>query len=249
MACPPVTGESPPADGAEDRRDAESQGSDASSIAPRFDDHDEDEAELFRAHRDDATRFQKWGTDPDDGLVDRARDGDELAFEELVLKHQDRVFSRVYFLVHDRQLAEDLAQETFLRAFLGLRGFREAARFSTWLAKIAVNVVYHHFERNAAQKRSARVVSLERARGEPPLEVADSRPLPDEWAALGEQRALILAAVARLPEEYRLTFALRELDGHSYEEISYLLGVPIGSVKSRLFRARQLLQEMLKDRL
>lgn len=188
--------------------------------------------------------------DPDQARLDRAKEGDDDAFEEIVRAHQNRVYSKVYYMVHDRGLAEDLAQETFLRVYLGLPSFREECRLSTWIHRIAVNVVLHHFEKASAQKRRGREISIDRSQTGPDervLEIPDRRNLPDEVAVNRERQRRILAAVAELPDDFRLVLALRELEKQSYQEIGAALDLPMGTVKSKIFRARQILQEKLKE--
>lgn len=190
------------------------------------------------------------GVDPDAATVAAAQAGDDQAFEQLVVKHQDRIYSNIYFMVHDRELASDLAQECFLRAYRGLSSFRAEARFATWLKRISVNVTLHHFERSRAQKRSGRVFSISQATGEDSegdYEIEDPSRAPESVAIDQEHKQAILDAVGDLEPEYRMALTLRELEGYSYGEIQEALGLPIGTVKSKIFRARQILQEKLKD--
>ena len=190
------------------------------------------------------------GEDPDRGLVEAARGGDQRSFEKLVLRHQDRIYTRISFMVKDRGLAEDLTQEAFLKAYLGLGSFRGESLFSTWLGRISVNVTLHHIEKSRALKRTAPIISIHSAQqsreGGGEIEIADRRHLPDEMAVRNERQKAILTAVAELSAEYRIAFGLRELYGYSYREISETLDVPIGTVKSKIFRARQLLKEKLE---
>lgn len=189
-------------------------------------------------------------TDPDAETLALAMDGDHRAFEELVLRHQDRVYTNIYFMVHDRELAADLSQECFLRAYRGLRSFQGRSLFATWLKRIAVNVTLHHFEKIRAQKRSATVLSISQERSdgeESQLQIASDERPPDEVLTDRERREAIEAAVGELEPEYRTALALRELHGYSYREIMEVLNLPIGTVKSKIFRARQILQEKLKD--
>ncbi len=188
--------------------------------------------------------------DPD--LLDckRAAAGDPLAFETLMLRHQDRVYTRIFFMVRHRETAADLTQEAFIRAWQGLPRFRGDALFSTWLARVAVNVTRHHFERIGAQKRKGPEISIHAPlanEGGSEFEIPDSTHLPEEWAIRNERQRRILAAVAELEPEFREALALRELHGYSYQEVGAELGLPIGTVKSKIFRARQQLQEKLKD--
>lgn len=195
------------------------------------------------------------GPDPDAEVLATALTGDTRAFEELVVRHQNRIYTHVHFMVRDAEIALDLAQECFLRAWRGLASFRGEARFGTWLKRIAVNVTLHHFERTRAQKRSARVRSISapgpagEQEGQGDFEIPDERQPPDRQAIDNERQDAIERAVAELEPEYRTALALRELHGYSYQEITEALGVPIGTVKSKIFRARQMLQEKLKDHL
>jgi len=187
--------------------------------------------------------------DPDRLECERAARGDRAAFEELVRRHQDRVYTRIYFMVRDRDTAADLTQEALLRAWRGLPSFRGESLFSTWLARVAVNVTRHHFERVGAQKRRGREVSIHASSSEDghDLEIPDRKHLPEERAIQSESQRRILEAVAELDPVFRLALALRELHGYSYQEIGAELDLPIGTVKSKIFRARQQLQEKLRD--
>ncbi len=198
--------------------------------------------------RDTAARTAE---DPDRRDVQASVAGDPRAFEALVRRHQDAVFTRIYFMVRDRALAEDLAQEAFLKAYRSLGGFRGEALFATWLGRIAVNVTMHHFERERALKRAGKVVSLNatdaRSGRAPAVEIADRTHDPEARALRNERQQAILDAVLGLDVEYRLALTLREFHGFSYQEIGDQLGLPIGTVKSKIFRARQILQQTLKD--
>lgn len=202
------------------------------------------------ASEDDQATEDPAAGDPDRDLVQAASDGDPKAFEELVLRHQNRVYTHVFFMVRDAELASDLTQECFLRAWRGLASFRREARFATWVKRIAVNVTLHHFEKTRAQKRSASVFSISSSGPggdeEGAFEIPDQGPAPDSKAIDGERKAAIMAAVGELDPEYRTALALRELQGYSYQEITEVLNLPIGTVKSKIFRARQILQEKLK---
>ncbi|MGE3165153.1 MAG: sigma-70 family RNA polymerase sigma factor [Planctomycetota bacterium] len=205
------------------------------------------------SRKDGEAEDEQAGPDPDAEVVSHALGGDTRAFEELVVRHQARIYTHVNFMVRDPELAADLAQECFLRAWRGLASFRGEARFATWLKRIAVNVTLHHFERTRAQKRTARVVSISSPglTGDPDgagdFEIPDERQPPERSAIDHERQAAIERAVSELEPEYRTALALRELHGYSYQEITEVLGMPIGTVKSKIFRARQVLQEKLKD--
>lgn len=180
----------------------------------------------------------------DADLVDRARGGDVAAFGRLVERHQDYIYNAVYHLVGHEHDAEDIAQDVFVRAYSGLAGFEGRAKFSTWLYGIMLNSVRSHWRR----ERGRPALSLE---GQDEDEDRDTDPPADADGpeALGmrrEQVRLVRAAIAELDEELREIVVLRDIRGLSYEELSEALGLPDGTVKSRLHRARQLLKDKLE---
>jgi RNA polymerase sigma-70 factor (ECF subfamily) len=177
--------------------------------------------------------------DTDAQLVRRARGGDDSAFHELVDRHAGRLFGLAMSLLGNAADAEDVLQETLAGAVRGLRGFRGHASVKTWLTRILVNKV-------------ARLRRSQRLRRAAPLEAALEAPLGDPPAgATATQRADIrmdvAAVLTRLSEDHRAVILLREMQQMSYEEMADALGVPRGTVESRLFRARQKLKELLKD--
>lgn len=210
------------------------------------------EAPVPTGLKKDKGREKSEETHSDHDLLDyrRAAEGDTEAFERLVLRHQDKVYSRIYFMVRHRETASDLAQEAFFKAWKGLPKFRGESLFSTWLARIAVNVTHHYFEKQRAQKRAGKEVSIDaplRALdGDATFEISDSTHLPEEWAMRNERQQQILEAVASLEPEFREALALRELHQLSYQEIAEELDLAVGTVKSKIFRARKALQEKLK---
>lgn len=163
-------------------------------------------------------------------------------FNRLVLKHKDRVYSLCCRMLADRDEAEDTAQETFVRVFHGLKGFRMESRFSTWLHRIAVNACKNRLDSRAYRERRARA-PLEAAEGE---DLGGSASPAAELEAKG-RRDRIEAAIARLPEDQRVLVVLRDVEGRSYEEIAGNLGLNPGTLKSRLNRARAQLQEWLRE--
>ncbi|MCP4537556.1 MAG: sigma-70 family RNA polymerase sigma factor [Chloroflexi bacterium] len=167
-------------------------------------------------------------------LVAKARQGDEAAFEQLVRKHQRYVFNVAYRVLGDYAEAEDMTQEAFVRAWRGLPGFRGQAQFTTWLYRIVHNLCL-----NRLPKLQRELLQTE------PLEevLASSAPsLPDHFEAQ-EQVTLLHTELARLPEKYRLVLTLRYLQHLSYNEIAATLDVPMGTVKTHIYRARKLLME------
>jgi len=184
----------------------------------------------------------------DELLVARARRGDRAAFGQLVERYQDGLFNGISRMVSQREDAEDLAQEVFLKAFSGIGGFEGRSSFFTWLYSIAVNVVISH-RRKLGSRVSVGPVSVhERADedGRPP-DPADPSDGPDRLTEQRELHARLEEAIEQLDDEYRMVVVLRDIEGFDYETIARLVGCPPGTVKSRLHRARLALREQLKD--
>ena len=181
--------------------------------------------------------------DPDHALVEAARGGDSGAFEALMTRYQVRIFSYATAIVHDAGAGEDVAQETFIRAWKGLRKFRGESVFKTWLYRIASNVSRTHLERRG---RHARFGSESLDDAEAALQ-ADAVPSgeTDVETTLATREA-IDHALAQLPEELRLAVVLRDVEGLDYKEIAEVTGAPIGTVESRIFRARRRLRPLLQ---
>ena len=178
-------------------------------------------------------------------LVARAREGDREAFSELVRRYHERIFNTVYALVGDRDDADDLTQEVFLKAYRSLSGFRGQSRFYTWLYRIGVNRCLDWMK----SRNRRRDLSLERE-GWDGFEdpVGGTRPeASDARVQRGELQTILKRALETLAPEYRSAVVLREIDGLAYEEIACVLGCSVGTVKSRLFRARMKLRGVLEE--
>lgn len=170
--------------------------------------------------------------DPVDDLVRRAREGDRAAFEGIYRLHAGRVYALCLRLAGEAIQAEELVQDTFIRAWRRLRGFRGEASVGAWLHRIAVNEFYQH--RRGERRRHARVLPLD----EPP-----------EAAGRGHDPAARMdleAALARLPDGAREVFVLFDIEGYSHAEIAGLVGIAPGTSKAHLHRARRLLRGMLQ---
>lgn len=167
-------------------------------------------------------------------LVRQARGGDMAAFHLLVDRHAESLYRLAVSLVGNAHDAEDALQETLAGAFRGLAAFREQSSVKTWLAGILVRQVARHFRRGWFGRKNVELEKAPEPAGGPP-------------SATSDVRMDVQAAILALPPQPREVIVLRELQGFSYEEIAQVLGVPGGTVESRLHRARLALRELLKD--
>jgi RNA polymerase sigma-70 factor (ECF subfamily) len=188
------------------------------------------------------------GADAGDlSLVRRVQAGDRGAFDLLVLKYQHKVVKLVMRYLRDPTEAEDVAQEAFIKAYRALPQFRGDSAFYTWLYRIAINTA-----KNALVSRERSPISYEinlNADDDAP-DVASRLRDPDtpEGLALSEEiRSTVTAAIDALPEDLRTAIVLRELDGMSYEEIAAAMDCPVGTVRSRIFRAREAIDRRLRE--
>lgn len=190
--------------------------------------------------------------DVDDGdLVSRCQGGDMSAFELLMDRYEDRVFNLAQRMVGHHQEAQDITQEVFLRALEHIGTFRQQAQLYTWLFRIAVNLSISRRRRG----QRVRFVSLDAATGGKPEDDGEvlSRQLPNtrseqpQDAALRNERTeQVVAAIDKLDDEFRAVLVLKDIEGFDYQEIADILELPLGTVKSRLHRARVDLKERLK---
>ena len=177
-------------------------------------------------------------------LVQKAQAGQADAFGLLVERHQDYVYSSVCYLIGGGHDAEDIAQDVFVSAYRALRGFEGRARFTTWLYGIMLNSVRNYWRR---QKRVT-VLSVDPAEedGNPGPQIAAKQDGPAEMSVRAERVSVVRDAIAGLDESLREIVVLRDIQGLSYEELADALELPDGTVKSRLYRARQQLMQRLK---
>ena len=190
--------------------------------------------------------------DADALLVERAQRGDQRAFEMLVVKYQRRIERLISRMVRDDGLVEDVAQETFIRAYRALPQFRGDSAFYTWLYRIAVNTA----KKLLVERKRDPVISEstlvshddgdETSRAENELSDGET---PEAVLASKEIAATVNAAIDALSEDLRQAIVLREIEGLSYEEIADVMNCPIGTVRSRIFRAREAIAEKLRPQL
>jgi RNA polymerase sigma-70 factor (ECF subfamily) len=182
---------------------------------------------------------------PNAELASRAANGDELAFEQIMRRHNRLLFRTARSILRTDADAEDAVQEAYLRAWRGLSGFRAEARLSTWLVRIVINEALGRLRR-----RSAQVVSMDAAMeptGPPPDEPIDESPdrQPEPAVLRAEWRRLLEARIDSLPDAFRTVFMLRAVEDLSVEEVSAALDLPQATVRTRFFRARAALRESL----
>lgn len=189
---------------------------------------------------------------PDDSnddvrLVAAARDGDLSAFDELVRRHQGRIYALVYHMLGHKEDAEDVVQAAFLRAYRALPNFRGQSAFSSWLYRIAVNTALNHLK----QRRRHAALSLhelEPAAGlDPAFRELVTRTGPDREAQIAELQRKLNEALQQLSEKHRTVVVLHDIQGLQHDEIARIMGCSEGTVRSRLFYARQLLQGLLSE--
>ncbi len=176
-------------------------------------------------------------------LVRKARHGDRSAFDLLVLKYQSRVASIISRYVYDSQEVEDLTQETFVKAFRAIERFRGDSAFYTWLYRIAVNTAKNFLE--ARSRRPQGVADVMDAESFDDGSRLRDVATPDRLLQRDQLRQALEKAIALLPEELRSAFLLREYEGLSYDDIARILECPIGTVRSRIFRARDAIDREL----
>lgn len=182
----------------------------------------------------------------DRDLVTRARSGEAAAFEQLVRRYRQRILKLAFAYTQDLDDAEDAAQETFIKAYWGLLQYRGDAAFYSWLHRIAVNSATMLL---AVRARDARTESLDQqdadAAGTTPPRLTDGD-TPEELALTEEICRIVNGAIDGLPGEQRRALILHELEGHSYVDIATAMGTPIGTVRSRIFRAREAIDKSLR---
>jgi len=180
-------------------------------------------------------------------LVRRALRGDLTAYDELVRRYQERIYATIYHMTANHEDANDLAQEAFIKAFHALRSFKGGSSFYTWVYRIAVNKTINFLK----QRKHKAQMSLDdldlNAEHDPDLVALISDKTPRREASLTELQEKLNAALQRLSEPHRLVVTLHDVQGLSHEEIAKIMDCNIGTVRSRLFYARQQLQAYLSD--
>lgn len=186
-------------------------------------------------------------------LVDRCQQGDRDSFAQLMRLHERQIYNFTYRMLGNEEEAEDLTQDIFVAAFRGIRSFRGEAKFSTWLYRIALNQTRNRIKylsrRNFFAKESRRAQFREEGLLENPELLADSAPSPEQWTLTKSLATQVQECLNQMPPQARQILVLRDVQGFSYEELSEMLSLKPGTVKSRLHRARATLQQCLADRI
>jgi len=177
----------------------------------------------------------------DQQLVTASKRGDQDAFAQLVQRYQRRIFNLVYRMLQQYEEASEITQETFLAAWQGLPSFRGDARFATWLYRIAYNCALKQLETRKREWALQAALQAEQA-----LESADTYKRADAQIDAHERQAFVQEHLSHLPAKYRAVLILRHLQDMTYEEMAEILTMPVGTIKTHLFRARNLLKQRLQ---
>ena len=183
--------------------------------------------------------FSELPVNDDAPLIEKALNGHSEAFGQLVSKYQDRLYNTVFYVVGHAEDARDIVQEAFIQAFCKLESFRQHSAFYTWLYRIAFNIAV------SKRRRRRPTFSLDGMKEAAAMEPPDEASGPAEILEQKERFGQVREAIAQLDDDYRAVLVLREIDGCCYETIAEMLDLPIGTVRSRLHRARLQLREKL----
>ena len=181
----------------------------------------------------------------DQELVKRVQRGDKRAFDALVLKYQQRIIKLISRYVRDQDEVLDIAQETFIKAYRALANFRGDSAFYTWLYRIAINTAKNHLVAQSRRPPDTDIDAADAVQFDMSTKLRETD-LPEQLVHRDKVEVAIFAAIEALPDELRTAITLRELEGMSYEEIAQAMDCPIGTVRSRIFRAREAIEAKLK---
>ncbi|MHB8423596.1 MAG: RNA polymerase sigma factor RpoE [Gammaproteobacteria bacterium] len=184
-------------------------------------------------------------TDSDWMLVERVQRGDRSAFDMLVRKYQHKIIKLISRYVHDSTEALDVAQEAFIKAYRAIPGFRGDSAFYTWLYRIAINTAKNHLVAESRRPLDHGVDLQDPEQYDMQARLRDMD-TPERLLLTEEIQRTVEAAIEQLPEDLRTAIILREIDGMSYEEIAQAMSCPVGTVRSRIFRAREAIDDKLR---
>ena len=182
--------------------------------------------------------------DLDLGLVKRAKAGDHQAFDLLVLKYQSRLISTAFKFVKDLQIAEDLVQDSFIKSFKSIGSFREDSTFYTWIYRITVNTSKNYL---VSKKRKDELLQTDISKEENYVIEPTDKDTPEDLFHASQLHKIIIESLNGLGEDTKTALTLREFDGLSYEQIAEVVNCPVGTVRSRIFRGREVIDDAIKE--
>jgi len=182
-------------------------------------------------------------------LIKKSQSGDIESFELLISSYDKRAYNTAYRVMGNEEDAKDMAQEAMIRVFRALKDFKGQSAFSTWLYRIVINVCLDELRRRKNEKYVSMDSTVQTDSGELHIELCSDKETPEAVYERVEQRELIKNAIHELNDDYKSVIVLREIQGFSYEEISNILDCSLGTVKSRINRARTMLRDKLKVRM
>ena len=182
--------------------------------------------------------------DLDLGLVKRAKAGDYQAFDLLVLKYQSRLISTAFKFVKDQQIAEDLVQDSFIKSFKSIGSFREDSTFYTWIYRITVNTSKNYL---VSKKRKDELLHTDISEEENFIIEPIDKDTPENLFYASQLRNIIIESLNGLGDDTKTALTLREFDGLSYEQIAEIVNCPVGTVRSRIFRGREVIDDAIKE--
>ena len=182
--------------------------------------------------------------DLDLGLVKRVKAGDYQAFDLLVLKYQSRLISTAFKFVKDLQIAEDLVQDSFIKSFKSIGSFREDSTFYTWIYRITVNTSKNYL---VSKKRKDELLQTDISKEENHVIEPIDKDTPEDFFYANQLHKIIIESLNRLGEDTKTALTLREFDGLSYEQIAEVVNCPVGTVRSRIFRGREVIDDAIKE--
>ena len=182
--------------------------------------------------------------DLDSGLVRRAKAGDYQAFDLLVLKYQSRLISVAFKFVKDLQIAEDLVQDSFIKSFKSIDSFREDSTFYTWIYRITINTSKNYL---VSKKKKDELLQTDFSIAEDYAIGAVDQDTPEDLYQASELQNIIIQSLNELGDDTKTALTLREFDGLSYEQIAEVVNCPVGTVRSRIFRGREVIDNAIKE--
>ena len=182
--------------------------------------------------------------DLDLGLVKRTKAGDYQAFDLLVLKYQSRLISTAFKFVKDLQIAEDLVQDSFIKSFKSIDSFREDSTFYTWIYRITVNTSKNYL---VSKKKKDELLQTDFSKAKDSIIEAVDQDTPEDLYQASELQNTIIQSLNGLADDTKTALTLREFDGLSYEQIAEVVNCPVGTVRSRIFRGREVIDNAIKE--